>query len=117
MTTSADNPAVQAEQIWSDALTLLKHKKSLSPRDKGWLEGVTPEAVYGTTIVLCVDNAGTRQALENELMQPLLDALNMVTGQDMVPAFKIVPQRSAAKAKPEPKPQPKPAPAPQPEAE
>ena len=108
MTTSADNPAVQAEQIWSDALTLLKHKKSLSPRDKGWLEGVTPEAVYGTTIVLCVDNAGTRQALENELMQPLLEALNMVTGQDMFPAFKIVPQRSAAKAKPEPKPQPKP---------
>ena len=104
MTTSADNPAVQAEQIWSDALTLLKHKKSLSPRDKGWLEGVTPEAVYGTTIVLCVDNAGTRQALENELMQPLLEALNMVTGQDMFPAFKIVPQRSAAKAKPEARP-------------
>ena len=62
---SAEDPTVQAKNIWSDALTLLKHKKSLSPRDKGWLEGVTPEAVYGTTIVLCVDNASTRQALEN----------------------------------------------------
>ena len=68
---SAEDPTVQAKNIWSDALTLLKHKKSLSPRDKGWLEGVTPEAVYGTTIVLCVDNASTRQALENELMQAL----------------------------------------------
>lgn len=49
---SAEDPTVQAKNIWSDALTLLKHKKSLSPRDKGWLEGVTPEAVYGTTLSL-----------------------------------------------------------------
>ena len=105
---NAENPAVQAKNIWSDALTLLKHKKSLSPRGKGWLEGVSPEAVYGTTIVLCVDNASTRQALENELMQPLLEALKIVTGQDMFPAFKIVPQQTAPETKPEPKPEPKP---------
>ena len=104
---SAEDPTVQAKNIWSDALTLLKHKKSLSPRDKGWLEGVTPEAVYGTTIVLCVDNASTRQALENELMQALLEALKIVTGQDMFPAFKIVPQQTAPEPKPESKPQPK----------
>ena len=104
---SAEDPTVQAKNIWSDALTLLKHKKSLSPRDKGCLEGVTPEAVYGTTIVLCVDNASTRQALENELMQALLEALKIVTGQDMFPAFKIVPQQTAPEPKPESKPQPK----------
>ncbi|WP_417852145.1 chromosomal replication initiator protein DnaA [Bifidobacterium panos] len=80
---------VQANRIWNDALALLKHNQSLSSRDKGWLTGVIPEAVFGTTIVLCLDNAGTRQALENELKQPLLDALKMVTNQDMMPAFKI----------------------------
>lgn len=102
----AENPAVQAKNIWSDALTLLRHKKSLSPRDKGWLEGVSPEAVYGTTIVLCVDNASTRQALENELMQSLLEALKIVTGQDMFPAFKIVPPQTAPETKSEPEPEP-----------
>ncbi len=102
----AENPAVQAKNIWSDALTLLRHKKSLSPRDKGWLEGVSPEAVYGTTIVLCVDNASTRQALENELMQSLLEALKIVTGQDMFPAFKIVPTQTAPEPKNEPEPEP-----------
>lgn len=102
----AENPAVQAKNIWSDALTLLRHKKSLSPRDKGWLEGVSPEAVYGTTIVLCVDNASTRQALENELMQSLLEALKIVTGQDMFPAFKIVPPQTAPEPKIEPEPEP-----------
>ena len=89
MATENENPVVQANRIWNDALALLKHNQSLSSRDKGWLNGVIPEAVFGTTIVLCLDNAGTRQALENELKQPLLDALKMVTNQDMMPAFKI----------------------------
>ena len=95
------DPVAEANHIWSDTLTLLKHNSSLSPRDKGWLEGVYPEGVFGTTIVLCVENAGTRQALENELRQPLLDAMNMVTGQDMTPAFKIAPKRHTS---PEPAP-------------
>lgn len=89
MTTENDDPVVQANRIWNDALALLKHNQALSSRDKGWLSGVIPEAVFGTTIVLCLDNAGTRQALENELKQPLLDALKLVTNQDMTPAFKI----------------------------
>ncbi len=89
MTTENEDPVVQANRIWNDALALLKHNQALSSRDKGWLSGVIPEAVFGTTIVLCLDNAGTRQALENELKQPLLDALKLVTNQDMTPAFKI----------------------------
>ena len=44
-------PAGQATRIWSDTLRLLKQNPTLSPRDKSWLEGVVPEAVYGTTIV------------------------------------------------------------------
>ena len=89
MATENEDPVVQANRIWNDALALLKHNQTLSSRDKGWLSGVIPEAVFGTTIVLCLDNAGTRQALENELKQPLLDALKLVTNQDMTPAFKI----------------------------
>lgn len=91
MPTDTEEPVVQANRIWSDALAVLNHNQSLSPRDKAWLSEVVPEAVFGTTIVLCLDNAATRQALENELKQPLLDALHMVTGQDMMPAFKIAP--------------------------
>ncbi|KAB7790361.1 chromosomal replication initiator protein DnaA [Bifidobacterium leontopitheci] len=93
-------PAEQAAQIWADTLRLLKQSSSLSPRDKGWLEGVTPEAVYGPTIVLCVNNSATQHALQNELNGPLLNALKIISGIDMFPAFKIVP--SAPKPEPEP---------------
>ncbi|MDN6768278.1 MAG: chromosomal replication initiator protein DnaA [Bifidobacterium mongoliense] len=84
-------PAIQAVQIWSDALAILQHSSAITPRAKGWLEGVTPEAVFGTTIVLCVANGSTQQALQGEMNGPLLTALKMVTGVDMFPAFKIVP--------------------------
>ena len=98
MAAESNDPVVQANHIWSDTLSLLKSDKSLSPRDKGWFEGVYPEAMFGSTIVLCVENAATRQALENELNQPLLDSLKMVTGEDMTPAFKIAaPRRRASK--------------------
>ncbi|NEG55617.1 chromosomal replication initiator protein DnaA [Bifidobacterium platyrrhinorum] len=110
MAAESNDPVTEANHIWSDTLTLLKHNSSLTPRDKGWLEGVYPEGVFGTTIVLCVENAGTRQALENELRHPLLDAMKMVTGQDMTPAFKIAPRRGPA---PAPAPSRKPAPQPQ----
>ena len=83
-------PAGQATRIWSDTLRLLKQNPTLSPRDKSWLEGVVPEAVYGTTIVLCVSNMATQQALQNELNAPLLNALKIISGNDMFPAFKIV---------------------------
>nr|MDK7249311.1 hypothetical protein [Corynebacterium amycolatum] len=53
---------------------------------------VKPEAIFGTTIVLCVSNAETQQALQNELNSPLLTALKICTGKDMFPAFRIVPQ-------------------------
>lgn len=90
------DPAIQAVQIWSDALAILQHSSSITPRAKGWLEAVIPEAVYGTTIVLCVANASTQQALQGELNAPLLSALKMVTSVDMFPAFKIVPQTEGA---------------------
>ena len=82
--------AVQAGEIWSNTLAILKHNTSLTPRDKGWLEGVFPEGVFGTTIVLCVANAATQHALQNELNEPLLNALRLCTGQSMFPAFKII---------------------------
>ncbi|MBT1181794.1 chromosomal replication initiator protein DnaA [Bifidobacterium sp. CP2] len=104
MAAESNDPVAQANRIWSDTLRLLKQNSSLSPRDKGWLEGVYPEAMFGTTIVLCVENAGTRQALENELRKPLLDALRFVTGQDMFPAFKITPREQHAEPAPQPQP-------------
>lgn len=89
MAQEPQDPASQAARIWSDVLALIKHNGALSPRDKGWVEGVVPEAVFGTTIVLCVENAATQQALQTDLNEPLLHALKLVTGQDMFPAFKI----------------------------
>lgn len=82
----------QAALVWSNTLTVLQHNALLTARDKGWFEGVKPEAVFGTTIVLCVSNAETQQALQNELNSPLLTALKICTGKDMFPAFRIVPQ-------------------------
>ncbi|KAA8818935.1 chromosomal replication initiator protein DnaA [Bifidobacterium rousetti] len=98
MAAQSNDPVAHANSIWSDTLSLLKRDKSLSPRDRGWFEGVYPEAIFGTTIVLCVENIGTRQALENELNRPLLNALHMVTGEEMTPAFKIAPQKPKTKA-------------------
>lgn len=86
------DPIAQAASIWADTLALLKLNTALTPRDKGWLEGVVPEAIFGTTIVLCVTNTATQQALQNELSEPLNNALRISSGQDMFPAFKIVPQ-------------------------
>ena len=82
----------QAALVWSNTLTVLQHNALLTARDKGWFEGVKPEAIFGTTIVLCVSNAETQQALQNELNSPLLTALKICTGKDMLPAFRIVPQ-------------------------
>lgn len=85
-----DPAATQAADIWSDALAIL-HSSTLSAREKGWLEDVTPEAVFGTTIVLCVSNAEAQQTLQTTLNEPLMNALKIAAGQDMFPAFKIVP--------------------------
>lgn len=82
----------QVALVWSNTLTVLQHNALLTARDKGWFEGVKPEAIFGTTIVLCVSNAETQQALQNELNSPLLTALKICTGKDMFPAFRIVPQ-------------------------
>ena len=91
MADTLDEPKSEAESIWSNTLTVLQHNALLTARDKGWFEGVTPEAIFGTTIVLCVSNAEAQQALQNELNSPLLIALKICTGKDMFPAFKIVP--------------------------
>ncbi|MFU0663591.1 chromosomal replication initiator protein DnaA [Gardnerella vaginalis] len=82
----------QVALIWSNTLTVLQHNALLTARDKGWFECVKPEAIFGTTIVLCVPNAESQQALQNELNAPLLTALKICTGKDMFPAFRIVPQ-------------------------
>ncbi|WP_434734851.1 chromosomal replication initiator protein DnaA [Bifidobacterium sp.] len=58
--------------------------------------------MYGPTIVLCVANISTQQALQNELSEPLLAALHMASGQDMFPAFKIVPVAMAVHEAPMP---------------
>lgn len=71
---------------------------------KDWLEGVVPEGVFGSTIVLCVDNNDTLQAIQGDLNDSLLQALRTVTGENMFPAFKVVP-----KTEPEPLSEAKPA--------
>lgn len=103
------DPATQAATIWSDTLALLQQNSSLTAREQGWLAGVNPEAVFGTTIVLDVENAQTLQVLQTELNRPLLDALEIANGgEQMLPAFKIMP--------PAPVPQPAPAAEPAPAA-
>lgn len=94
MAVTPQDPTAQAVRMWADALALLKHDPKLTARDKGWLEGVVPEAVFGTTIVLCVENQATQQALQNELSGPLLEALAIAAGgKGMFPAFKVEPRR------------------------
>lgn len=102
MANDAQDPATQAVRIWSDTLAVLKHDKSLTARDKGWFEGVIPEAVFGTTIVLTVANAATQKALQTDLNQPLLKALKLSTGTDMFPAFKIEPHPEPQVPEPNP---------------
>ncbi|OZG66135.1 chromosomal replication initiator protein DnaA [Bifidobacterium hapali] len=94
MAHTPQDPAAQASRIWADALALLKHNSSLTARDKGWLEGVIPEAVFGTTIVLCVENLATQQALQKDLNEPLLHALHIASGVAMFPAFKVEPRHA-----------------------
>ena len=62
---SGDNldPGTQSALIWSNALTLLRGNATLSARQKGWFEGVLPEAIYGTTIILAVENNETQRML------------------------------------------------------
>ena len=67
MVNASGDPVIEAAHIWSDTLTVLKHSASLSPREKGWLEGVVPEGVFGSTIVLCGDNNDTLQAIQGDL--------------------------------------------------
>ncbi|WEV59011.1 chromosomal replication initiator protein DnaA [Bifidobacterium sp. ESL0728] len=89
MANESNDPLTQAIRIWDDALAVLRQDTSITPRSKGWLEGVKPEGVFGPTIVLCVANAATQQALQGELNHALLGALKLATGHDMFPAFKI----------------------------
>ncbi|NMM99323.1 chromosomal replication initiator protein DnaA [Bifidobacterium olomucense] len=105
MVNVSGDPAIEAAHIWADTLTMLKHSASLTPREKGWLEGVVPEGAFGSTIVLCVDNNDTLQAIQGDLNEPLLHALHTVTGTSMFPAFKVVPR---TEAKPQTQPEPKP---------
>ena len=84
-----DSSHDNAVYVWSDALAVLKGDGSLSPRDKGWFEGVVAEAMIGTTIILSVSNIETQHALQSTLNEPLLKALHLCTGKNLIPAFKI----------------------------
>ena len=90
MSQDAQDAMVRARHTWDGVLHLLQQNDTLTPRDKGWLEDVTPEAVFGNTIVLCVPTVATQRAVQDDLSMPLLQALKKVSGQDMVPAIKIV---------------------------
>ena len=91
--------AAQAKRIWDSVLQVLRYSSSLTSRDKGWLEDITPEAVFGTTIVLRVSSKATQEAVQGPLSQPLLNALQLVTNQEMFPAIKIVYPEQMAKQK------------------
>lgn len=98
MVVASGDPAIEAAHIWSNTLTILKHNTSLSSREKGWLEGVIPEGAYGSTIVLCVDNNDTLQAIQGNLNDSLVQALHTATGQSMFPAFKVTPRPEPVEA-------------------
>lgn len=98
---SGDNldPGTQSALIWSNALTLLRGNATLSARQKGWFEGVLPEAIYGTTIILAVENNETQRMLQTDLNSVLLQALKVANGGiELFPAFKIL--QSSTRAMP-----------------
>ncbi|HAH53296.1 chromosomal replication initiator protein DnaA [Bifidobacterium sp. UBA6881] len=105
MADTTTDPLEQARGVWSDALALLHQNPSLSARDKGWLENVFPEGMWGPTIVLCVPSASAQQALQTDLNKPLMDALRESAEQDIFPAFKIVKKKAEPKKKAEEYPQ------------
>ena len=96
------DPTIEAAHIWSNTLTLLKRNSTLTAREKGWLEGIVPEGVFGSTIVLCVDNNDTLQAIQGNLNESLLQALHTATGENMFPAFKVVPRSEPQPVSPYP---------------
>ena len=96
MADTTTDPLDQARGVWSDALALLHQNPALSVRDKSWLENVFPEGMWGPTIVLCVPSAAAQHTLQNELNQPLLEALRESAEQDIFPAFKIAEKKEPA---------------------
>ncbi|MFT8705125.1 MAG: chromosomal replication initiator protein DnaA [Bifidobacterium sp.] len=84
--------SLEAKHIWDSVLQLLRNSHTLTARDKGWLEDISPEAVFGSTIVLCVSNKAAQEAIQDTLNGSLLDALQTVSGIAMFPAIKIVKQ-------------------------
>lgn len=91
MSEATNDPGAKAARIWSDALELLRKNSSLTAREKGWFEGVLPEALFGTNIILAVENSETQHVLQTELNDELLQALRLANGGvDLFPAFKII---------------------------
>ncbi|MFT9008381.1 MAG: chromosomal replication initiator protein DnaA [Bifidobacterium sp.] len=82
--------SLQAKHMWDSVLQILRTSNTLTARDKGWLEDISPEAVFGSTIVLCVSNKAAQEAIQDTLNGSLLDALQTVSGTAMFPAIKIV---------------------------
>lgn len=90
MSEATNDPAAATAVIWSNALELLRKNSSLTAREKGWFEGVVPEALFGTNIILAVENSETQHVLQTELNDELLQALRIANGGvDLFPAFKI----------------------------
>ncbi|MFT8639506.1 MAG: chromosomal replication initiator protein DnaA [Bifidobacterium sp.] len=88
--------SLQAKHMWDSVLQILRTSNTLTARDKGWLEDISPEAVFGSTIVLCVSNKAAQEAIQDTLNGSLLDALQTVSGTAMFPAIKIVKPTNAA---------------------
>lgn len=83
-------PESQAAIIWSDARTLLRKNSALTVREQGWIDAVSPEAMFGTTIVLCVPNKATMLALQDQLSAPVEQALALANGgMSVSPAYKV----------------------------
>lgn len=94
------DPGTAADQIWATALAFLRgdRRLNLTEREKGWLEGVVPEAAFGSTIILCVENTATADILQNKINPALQKALLLANeGKPMTPAFKIVPRTTQSK--------------------
>lgn len=90
MEQSPEAASTEARRMWDSVLQILRQSKTLTARDKGWLEDICPEAVFGSTIVLCVSNKAAQEAIQDTLNGSLLDALHTVSGTAMFPAIKIV---------------------------
>ncbi|GGC78982.1 hypothetical protein GCM10011512_02010 [Tersicoccus solisilvae] len=100
---------------WRRVVAALEDDRRVSGRHRGYIPLVQPQGLFGNTLIIAVPNETTRDVFQNNLHQPLADALRAELGQEMQAAVVIDTEMAPPEpppADPEPARTPEPAPAP-----